>query len=436
MEIIEIGRERILRLQEHEIFTATGDDCADILATLKASIERTVPTNDMATMQLMNMDYLYREHQFRMDYYIGADWIDRKKDQVLEVLPKIRNIDFQKMLMKCFEHTEASESLDELFFIRAEDKPICLPSQDFQLEPLVIIYYLNLVTAIVKKGLRSDFVGREERLKGRIKGKIMMSRYVKHGVANNRKDLVDCRFEEYDVDCLDNRILKKALLVAETMIENTKTAWGSGMYEKMKGLLRFCMPAFEHVSADVNAREIQHVHVSPMFSGYRSAIKMAKTIIRRQGIGLTQQTDDGNMMVPPFIINMPLLFERYVYALLCDKFSADKIVFQTEVKGNRPDFLKADERLILDTKYITSWEEKVEHDNVRQLSGYARSIGIRNWLGVTDDTTICPCVIIYPNADGLSDFKDCGEKLFEDGSAIPVKGYISFKKISVALPVR
>lgn len=434
MEIKEIGKERILRLQEHESFTVLGNEGADILATLKASIERTVPANDMAAMQLMNMDYIYREHKFCMDYYIGADWIDRRNNHVLEVLPKIRNLDFQKMLMKCFEHPEASESLDELFFIRAEDKPICLPSEDFQLEPLVIIYYLNLVVAIVRKGLRSDFVTREERLKGRIKGKVLMSRYVKHGLANDRKDLVDCRFDEYDIDCMDNRILKKALHVVETMIENTKNAWGLGMYEKMKDMLRFCQPAFEHVSADVNAREVQHV--SPMFSNYRSAINMAKTIIRKQGIGLSQVSDDGNLMVPPFIINMPLLFERYVYALLCDKYSADKIDFQTEVKGNRPDFLKIDEQLILDTKYITSWEEKVEHDNVRQLSGYARSVGIRRKLGITDDMTMCPCVIIYPNADGVSDFMDCTEKLFDDDYAKPVKAYTRFKKISVALPVR
>lgn len=64
---------------------------------------------------------------------------------------------------------------------------------------------------------------------------------------------------------------------------------------------------------------------------------------------------------------MPVLFERYVYALLNEAYGKS-VQYQKGTKADRPDFLKPDEQLIIDTKYITDWKCRINSDNVRQLS--------------------------------------------------------------------
>ena len=55
---------------------------------------------------------------------------------------------------------------------------------------------------------------------------------------------------------------------------------------------------------------------------------------------------------------MSLLFELYVYGLLKEAYN-NNITHQLRTYGNAVDFIKYDEKLIIDTKYIPSWEEKV-----------------------------------------------------------------------------
>ena len=103
--------------------------------------------------------------------------------------------------------------------------------------------------------------------------------------------------------------------------------------------------------------------------------------------------------MPPFWINMPLLFELYVLQLLKRKYG-DVIAYHITSRGNEIDYGKRDEKIIIDAKYIPAWSTSVDHDNVRQLSGYARNISIRyKLIGQIDTTTILPCIIIYPDID-------------------------------------
>ena len=387
------------------------------------------------------MDYNFHKKEFFLSYYIGSDWIDREKGRSILVTPKIKGIDFQKMFMACFYDNSVNDNLDELFHIRTNDSLIDVPSNEFQLEPLLIIYYINLVKQIVRKGLRKDYVIREERLKSKIKGKMMFSQYIKHGIAKNRKETVPCRFEEYSIDCTDNRILKKALLICKDMIVRNKKVLSTN-YTILNNIMNEVMAAFEHISADISVKDLARVRINKVFKLYKSAIPLAKMIIRKKGYCVTKSNHKGMVSFPPFIINMPLLFERYVYGLLVEKYGKYNIGFQERVKGGIMDFSKKDEHMVIDTKYITTWDKDIIHDNVGQLSRYARNISNRyKYLEIDDDRFICPCMIIYPSIDGADDLKSAPDILAsEDIHAQypyikPIHEYLKFFKLSIKLPV-
>lgn len=423
----------IERLREHEKFKVEGDNEKKEL--FLKNIKNVKKECSINKLRAMGMDYDIHSEEFSMSYYIGADWIDEDKNRAIVVTPKINNIDFQTMFMKCFTCVDVNSDLDKLFFIRTEDKPIEIDSEDFQIEPLLIICFMNIVKQIVLKGLKSDYIYKEEQLKSKIKGKILIGKYCKHGYAVNRKDIVDCRYQEYSIDCIDNRILKKALLLCNDMLIRSTKALGIHAVV-LQNIYREIIPAFEHVSDKVSVKELHRTHINPMFKEYRNAMPLAKMIIKKEGYCVGHDNKPSKQQFPPFVIDMPILFERYVYSLLAERYGTHSIGYQISASDSKVDFCKYDEFLIIDTKYKTEWQEKTNSDDVRQLSGYARNMDIRRKIGLDeDDNTICPCLIIYPDQEnGNTDLKNFNDHLFTDNKLNVISKYKKFKKLSVKLP--
>lgn len=393
-------------------------------------------------LRLLGMDFDWRATEFVLSYYVGADWIDKKKGLAMMVRPKITGIDFQTMFMKCFENREVSKDLDKLFFIRTEDEPIEIPADAFQLEPLILVFFMNLAQRIVRKGLKHDYILREERLNAQIKGKLLMSRYVKHGLAQQRPDRTECRYQEYHVDCLENRIIKAALLLCRDMITRHEMALGSHLLP-LQQMYRNAIVAFGEVSSEVTLQDLHRVHVNPVFKDYKEAMPLAKMIIRHQGHLVEGDKRKRTQKVPPFIINMPILFERYAYCLLAERYGTRTIGYQEGCGDSIMDFTKKDEHMVLDTKYIASWSEHTDHENARQLSGYARRTALRSkYLSPPAEDFLCPCVVLYPSADGLATLKDLPD-LWLDEHAFPsfpalqqLTEYQKFYKLPILLPVK
>jgi len=416
---------------EHESFLLS--DNAELRQLFLNKIRETPEPESLKDVRLMGMNYHFREDEFRMSYYVGTDWVDAKKRQAMVVLPKMRKVDFQTMLMKCFTSDKASEHLDQVFYIRTDDKPIEIDSDIFQIEPLLIVYFLNLVSRIVRKGLKSGYMVREERLNGKIKGKVLVTQYLKHGIAAHRPELVDCRFHEYNINCVENRIIKRALLLCKQMLVRAQAALGEHL-TTLQGMYASAVASFEKVSDVVSPQELLHTPVNPVFKEYRETLPLAKMIIKKRGYCVEHDGGTNRDKFPPFIIDMPMLFERYVYALLHEVYG-DAVLYQTGTRRDRPDFLKPDEHLIIDTKYVPDWQERINSDNVRQLSGYARSRGIRHLLGIDNENSVCPCVIIYPETSGVASFLS-NTPLLKMANVSRIDDYVAFSKIAVTLPVR
>lgn len=236
-----------LQLREHgEAPVSQHPGLAELL--LKRIAQTGGTGRQLDDVRLMGMAYDAPYGRFLMSYYVGTEWIDKRKGISMVVRPKIEGLDVQQMLMKCFSCPKASENLDEVLHIRTEDEPIEVDARDFQIEPLLIVFFLNLMQRIVSKGLRHDYVLREERLDGKIKGKVLMNDYIRKGIAKGRKDQVDCRYQEYAVDCLDNRVLKTALLLCRDIINRNRIGL-SHQIDELDNMYQNAIAAFSQVQA-------------------------------------------------------------------------------------------------------------------------------------------------------------------------------------------
>lgn len=362
-------------------------------------------------------------------YHVGLSWLE-EGETALRVCPKIQDIDYLTMFLTCLrcKDNEVQDKVMHIYGIDFKKRAIETDGLYQEVTPFIVIHFLSLLEPIVKKGLKQNYCFEEDNLQGKIKGKLMFSQHFKKNVLNHRLEKNYCRYQEYSVDCTENKILKKALVFADSYLRRYMRGVLS---ESLTHSVRHAKSVFAGVSDTCTPAEVERFRVNPLFKEYARAISVAKLILKRFGYDV-QRIDSQANMVPPFWIDMPLLFETYVLGLLSERYG-DGIKYHISTNGNEIDFGKPDERLIIDTKYIHLWEEHVNHENIRQLSGYARNKQIRRkLLGGVFETEILPCLILYPAVNGITEFS---EDLILNEPCREIETYLKFYKLGIHLPV-
>lgn len=391
--------------------------------------------------------YLGIDTNLRASFYIGASWL--KKDELAVVVtPKMPNINFVEMFVAALEVDSRNESdyFAKCYGIQFDEPTIEADTRLSQLTPMLVLHYVSVLHRLATRGLRRSYITREENLKAKVKGRIMLGRHLRQNVFQQRVDRVFCQYQEFTDDTPENRLLKRALLFAEQFIDGK-----SGLRHKIENTnipkhLRQLKSKFEHISDDIEPYQIQHLSTNKLFRDYREAIRVAKMLLRRFDYSIAKATSEPQK-TPPFWIDMARLYEMYVYSKLSAAYGSE-IAFQ--VPGHfrtAVDFIKRDERIILDTKYKPHYEGSNRGiiDDIREMSGYARDTRILHALGAANDSGEIKCVIIYPEQrifkpeegeDVAAD--DCREIIFNGQPIIPqsskIKQFNSFYKISVPLP--
>lgn len=368
-------------------------------------------------------------------YFIGAEWIDDKEALVVTTKRGVEEIDFLTMFMMCFSSDLSVESFAEIYNIDSEAPVIHAPSLKGVLSPLIVLHFLGVVSRI--KSLKKGYVHYSENLK-KVKGHIQVMKNERKNIASKRFDRVFCDFDEYTVDIPENRLIKKALLFCSQILRIITENHSMG--NKAKLMLSKSLALFENVTDEVQIKEVSLIKGHKLFSEYNEAVRLAKLILRRYDycISKTSSLDEN---VPPFTLNMSLLYEHYVYGLLNEAYG-DKITYQFSGKTGSPDFLYCSTgfKAILDTKYIPKYESSSLDNNViRQLSGYSRDIPILWHLGyedIVEESPISnvPCVIIYPK-EGRDVKNPFANKRLRDLCTTPVRKLARFYKICVPLPI-
>jgi len=363
-----------------------------------------------------------------LSYYIGLDWIDEGK-LALRVKLKVSGLDYHQMFEECLRSRSVAPYLGSAYDVRIEHAFITSPDDAFDITPVVVVHYLAILRNLLSKPLRRDYLSREENLKAKLKGKVLLSAHLAKNVFAQRPDRIMCRYQEFSADCPENRLLhsayrtglgylrswngKKAFVSAEAMVyEDLESAFdGIGYFSGVAGR----MPLKHH----------------PLYREYGEALRLAKLIVRIQGYRDLAASSREKLM-PPYIIDMSKLFELYTLALL-SKELGKAIRFQSYGRYGAVDFIDTERKIVIDAKYKKKYDEGYVIEDIRQVAGYARDVGILNKLGLRSGEErdgIVDCLIVYPDTEA----PDFSKQYYEQG-AKDINQFHRIRKLGIRLPI-
>lgn len=367
-------------------------------------------------------------------YVIGVQWVETEVCGKLPiaVLPKIQDVDYLEMFTRCFNNPDEYESFHKIYDIDFDSETIECKALESILSPLLIVQYVHVVQRLLHKGLRKSYVPKSENLH-KVRGRIAMSVNLKINALKGRQHKIFCNYQEYTNDTTENRIIKRALNVSKGIVGRLR----SSSVGKLDAIINGCLSKMSEVSDSVSLGELKQVKYNAIYRDYKEVVSMAKYILKRYDYNMSEEIGCTNTKVPPFWIDMPLLFEHYIGGILAKSYPGD-IIYQAKGKTGYPDFLSKTAQAILDTKYMPKLDEKdPETDIIRQLAGYSRDCEILDLVGA-DYKTIIPCAFIYPDAkateNGDTVFSHPLTELLSPGSIYAVNKLTDFYRIGVGLP--
>ena len=324
---------------EEFIHAFSGDnDRADALEFLKISFRRNV--GDIISV----------------NNYVGL--IQMQNGYQVQVLPKI---DFGSDPDKGNEETKR-------VFLRMLRSMRDFPSKVFNdanlkmdrmtLYEIFINMYLQEVRTLVKHGIKSAYVAREDNLKF-YKGKLKVKEQIKRNAAHGERFYV--RFDEYQVDRAENRLVKATLLKLQNI---------TGSAENQKEI-RQLLSAFEMVEASTNyQKDFSRVVIDRNTKDYDLLMRWSRVFLLNKSF----TTFSGGHNARALLFPMEKVFESYVAQQLkktlldldWDVSSQDKGYYLFDAPRQfalRPDIVITRDdgsRIILDTK----WKSLVDNSRV------------------------------------------------------------------------
>ena len=372
-------------------------------------------------------------------YYVGALWLVKhhkfvyiepkmNKKQVAEGPPiqeeEWAEIDYLKMLLS-ITGLDPKDTQD-LIKIYWDEPPITIEQQKDTLTPFLMVQFLLLLKSIVRKGLKKSYYTVEENLNNRIKGKIQLGKHLKQNVFKNKLTAHVCRYQEFGMDNLENRFLKKVLQFIISF-KNTHANYFAGNDKSIRELITYCSPHFELISEEIDVENLKKLTSNTFFKEYEEAIRIGKHILKRFSYNITETTQQ-KVAIPPFWIDMPKLFELYVYKKLQEQFGREAVTYHLTADYTELDFLlnTPEYKMVIDAKYKPIYEDSRVIDDIRQVSGYARLEKVYQKLGLDGSNELIDCLIIYPSLEEDTNFNLKDKK---------IEGYRNIYKLSVSIPL-
>jgi len=397
------------------------------------------------------------------DYYVGVDWLipgekyvhvaPKLNKYVIERFSELSNeeayvedhidedsedtteldddsnriqINYLRMLLDAMSDPIVAKECTDLIQIEWHDPLIRIEQEDDTLTPFLVVQFLQLVRQIVRKGLKKSYYKVRENLNNRVKGKILVGHQVKQNVLKNRLTKTYCEYQVFGEDNIENRFLKKVFQFTIAYIGNHSSLFQRN--EKLlEGLINYVRPALEHIGNLEGEDVLRQFKYNPFFKEHKDALRIGGYILKRFGYNISQATEKQAVYTPPFWIDMPRLFELYVYQKLlrANGHDTEKIKYQYSTYGNSLDILIKDgeNSMIIDAKYKLQYRSNLVHQDIRQVAGYARLNKVRKELEIDDDRNV-ECLIIYPKTNNFY-------KVGED----PLMNYFSLSNIKRLLTV-
>jgi len=288
--------------------------------------------------------------------YVGV--IQTKDGTTIEILPKIQNFDADKskeILIKMLKTLKKSPFKN---FNMAHLKSSKLP-----LLEIFISMFLDELVKLLKKGLKSDYITKEENLKY-LKGKLNINQQIKKNYIHKENFFVE--YQEFLSDRVENRLIKTTL---EFLYHKSKL-------NKNQQRIREFLFVFDNIKLSHNVKnDFSKLKLNRQMKDYELTLLWCKTFLLENSFSSYK----GNDIAFALLFDMNLLFESYVGHYLKKKginvSLQDKgkyLVDEPNKFALRPDIvINEDEQLIADTKWkIIKKEKDISQSDMYQLYAY------------------------------------------------------------------
>lgn len=273
----------------------------------------------------------------------------------IEILPKL-DAPEDKLRRLVVEMLRTLKDFSYKKFLDAE-----LDTARLDLYEIFIRIYLGMVNDLVKCGLKSSYVEREDNLKF-FKGKLLINENLRRNFAHRERFFV--AYDDYGINRPENRLIKSALLKF-----------------RQNKLARRLLNHFDSVEASKNySKDFAAISIDRTNLEYKIVMNWTRLILSVESF----TPFSGKSEAVTLLFDMNKLFEAYVAEHIkkyfSDRFNVkiqaqEKYLFDEPRKfGLKPDILlEGDEKIIFDTK----WKFEISDDDMYQMFAYAKRYGTK-----------------------------------------------------------
>ena len=294
--------------------------------------------------------------------FVGV--IQTKDGTTIEILPKIKNATTEKskdILIKMLK-TLKNSPFKNLSVAN-------LKSSKIPLFEIFISMFLEELTVLVRNGIKSDYISKEENLKF-LKGKLKISEQIKYNTIHKERFFV--QYEEFISNRVENRLIKTTL----------QFLYNKSKLNKNQQRIREFLFVFDEIEISHNIKtDFSKIKLNRQMKDYEQVLLWCKTFLFENSFSPYK----GNDIAFALLFDMNLLFESFVYSYLKkssnfqDIKSQDKthhLAYENGIGRFRlkPDIVINGGKIIADTKWKILSEDKayngVLQDDMYQLYAY------------------------------------------------------------------
>ena len=293
--------------------------------------------------------------------YVGL--IQTKDGTTIEILPKIGDSDekSKEILLKMLKTLKNSPFKN---FNIAN-----LKSRKMPLLEIFISMFLEELAKLIRKGIKSDYIQKEENLKF-LKGKLKISEQIKQNYIHKERFFVE--FDEFLSNRVENRLIKSTL----------KYLYKKSKLNINQQKIREFLFVFDEIETSKNIKnDFSRIRLDRQMRDYEQVLLWSRTFLLENSFSPYR----GETVAFALLFDMNLLFESYVYDYLRKSGGFEEIKAQDKThhlayENNsgkfrlKPDIVINKGEIIADTKWkLLSFEKSnngISQTDIYQLYAY------------------------------------------------------------------
>jgi len=291
--------------------------------------------------------------------------IQMKDGTTIEILPKIKNLEEEKLKQILLKMLKTLKNSPFKTFNTANLKISKMP-----LLEIFISMFLDEVDKLIKRGIKSDYISKEENLKF-LKGKLKLNEHIKKNFIHKERFFVE--YDEFLSDRIENRLIKTTL----------KFLYKLSKLNKNQQRIREFLFVFDEIGISHNIKnDFKKVNLNRQMRDYEKVLLWSEIFLLSNSFTPYK----GDSIAFALLFDMNILFESYVGNYIKKRFNGvslqDKgkhLVESPKKFVLKPDIVIKDNNktiVIADTKWKILSEEKsnngISQADMYQLYAYGK----------------------------------------------------------------